>query len=729
MKKGYALFVVFVMTAVAMGATESLPSFVDYYEPYVSTVEPNVPGYSLPLDVNEITNFSSMQSFLDLQAIEEEICTNGFAIIERNLGWADPNGDDMVDAYELLENEQIPFFVTLDTFLHLYHIQFDETLREIEEREFVSDLNDLTDALLDAAQTHYDSLRGDLQEAAYRNILYLSVAKKLLSPDWSIPTFVQEVVVTELAQIEAHAGYDDSIVFIYAEDYSQYVPRGHYTRSESLQRYFKAMMWFGRMAFLLKGSADWGASGEALISTEAAKIQTLQALLLAHALDTVQVDERTGLEVWDRIYTVTAFYVGVADDLTPYDYLWALDEVFDWEWTYADLLLNDNLFAVKEALVSLPCPLIFGGTGNAEVVLPRTEERLNEILAETQGMRLMGQRFIPDSYMFQQLVYPQVFTYTGDPDNLPFTWGTTPTHEARCCPRGLDVMAVMGCKQALTLLIEDGDTDYLDFWSRFGELRSEFESLSPDEWNQNLYWSWLYALRSLVSDVPAGYPAFMQSAAWQQRNLHTALASWSQLRHDTILYAKQSYTPVDSAIPTPSEPGYIEPGLECLEQLWSLSRMTRLGLTAMDVLSDAATQRLENLEGLLSQSITIVGKQLEGESLSVDDIQVLYELPETLGTIVTGVEEQGLKTSLVADVHTYTAGGVVLEEATGKLDLIVVACPKADGSVYLAAGPVLSYYEFQHPMDDRLTDEAWRDLLTSEACPDRPSWYSERLSK
>ena len=34
----------------------------------------------------------------------------------------------------------------------------------------------------------------------------------------------------------------------------------------------------------------------------------------------------------------------------------------------------------------------------------------------------------------------------------------------------------------------------------------------------------------------------MKSAAWQQEKMNTQLASWSQLRHDNLLYAKQSYT-------------------------------------------------------------------------------------------------------------------------------------------------------------------------------------------
>jgi hypothetical protein len=66
---------------------------------------------------------------------------------------------------------------------------------------------------------------------------------------------------------------------------------------------------------------------------------------------------------------------------------------------------------------------------------------------------------------------------------------------------------------------------------------------------------------------------------------------------------------------------------------------------------------------------------------------------------------------------------MVVEEGVGKTDLMVVACPNTDGSILLAAGPVLSYYEFKHPMNDRLSDEAWRELLDSPQKPDRPRRY------
>ena len=33
----------------------------------------------------------------------------------------------------------------------------------------------------------------------------------------------------------------------------------------------------------------------------------------------------------------------------------------------------------------------------------------------------------------------------------------------------------------------------------------------------------------------------MQSDAWLDKQLNTSLGSWTELKHDTILYAKQAY--------------------------------------------------------------------------------------------------------------------------------------------------------------------------------------------
>lgn len=700
--------------------------FGRYYEPYEVAIEPNAPGYSLPLDIGQIVNFDDMMRLANVTAMSDLIGRNGFAVTPaETTTWRSESYDDIVDAYRHINSTNVPLFVTTDTVLHLYHIQFGETLKDAEESQFIPDIEAMTEAMLATMEGLYGQFEGELQEAARRNIAFLSVAKKLLAPETAVAEMVAGAVAGELARIDAHQGFAASDIFIYEEDYSQYVPRGHYTRSDALERYFKAMMWYGRMSFLLKGSEPWGPRSEALISPADARIQTLQAVLLVRALSS-EVDERTALEVWDRIYTVTAFYVGTADDLTPYDYMGALEAVVgaDWMQRLADLTDEATYLELKTQLALLPSPRIFGGTGNIIVDGPITDEMLNEVLDKTKGMRLMGQRFIPDSYMFQNLVYPSVGEYTGDPGHWPFT---VSIDGVRGYPRGLDVMALLGSRQALHILIDEGDTDYVNYWRRFGKLKDEFDALSAADWNANLYWSWLYSLRALLGDLPEGYPNFMRTDAWRRRSLNAALASWTELRHDTILYAKQSYTVGRSAQPKTPPPGYVEPVPEFYARLLTLARMTRAGLGDMQVLSEPAVARLTGLESLLERLIAIASKQLLNQPLSQDDAAYILTLASSLESLVTGVENTGLKTTLVADVHTEGFEAMVLEEGVGKVDIIIVACPAADGSVFLAAGPVLSYYEFKHPMSDRLTDEAWRDLLDSPERPDRPAWYQPFL--
>jgi len=703
------------------------PALNQYYVPYINLVEPNAPGYTLPIDLETIENYFNVNSNLFFRLTEASTLLeqNGFVIIEYDFGSFDPNRDDIVKPYEYLQNSRIPLFVTADTLLHLYHIQFDETLKEVEEREFCTDIRDLTAVLLVDALAMYEEYSGDLKEAAGRNVAYLAVAQKLIDPNTPIPVLISGIVTNELAKIDAHQGYDNSDIFIYEEDYSQYVPRGHYTRSEQLERYFRTLMWYGRMAFLLKGSDNWGPFGEALISMEDARIQTMQAVLLAKSIDTVQVDQRSGRQIWDRMYAVTAFYVGLADDLTPYEYLEALDKVFGSSFEPTDLEDEDNFFALKVELALLRSPEIYGGTGQIIIPPDSTPEALNEVLEKTKGMRFMGQRFIPDSYMFQNLVFPKVGVYTGNFAPEPFTL----FQGYRDYPRGLDVMAILGSDRAGAILAEEGDTDYVDYDRRFDELKSQFDAFSLSDWNRNLYWGWLYSLRSLIEGFGEGYPNFMRTQAWEKKELNAALASWTQLRHDTILYAKQSYTPARSSLP-PDITGYVEPVPEFYGRLLALTQMTREGLSDCNALSTQAAQRLVSLEGIFERLITIANKELTNQALSGDDYSYIRNFGTTLENAVLGVvpgtpygEQSGIKTTLVADVHTNTNEGKVLEEGVGYVDLIVVACPTPDGSIFLAAGPVLSYYEFKHSMSDRLTDEAWRVLLASPDKPERGVWF------
>ena len=214
---------------------------------------------------------------------------------------------------------------------------------------------------------------------------------------------------------------------------------------------------------------------------------------------------------------------------------------------------------------------------------------------------------------------------------------------------------------------------------------------------------------------------------WEEKELTSALASWSELRHDTILYAKQSYTMTIEGIAPPEKlvVGYIEPVPEFYNKLLALTRMTNKGLTEMEVLDDSAKYRLENLKKVLERLVELSKKELENKELTEDDYAFIKNFGKELNNVINNVDDKAKKTTIIADVHTDQNTKQVLEEGVGYVKMIVVAYKIPDGRILIGAGPVMSYYEFKHPMKDRLTDEKWRELLESDP-PDEPEWASEK---
>lgn len=723
--------------------------FLKHYKPVEEDFVIDMPGYALPLDLTKITNFSDVAfRYLNKPEYKSLLKKKGFVVVDRGAV------DDITAPYKLLREQDIPIYVTADTPLHLFHIQFDETLKEIEEDVFYPDILTVTRIMLKASEEDYKSFKGDLKEAAKRNVAYFSVALKQFDPEFKPPSYVKKWVNWECDKIEEHKGlpiYDTARVkslFRIPEDYSQYKPRGHYTRSDKLKKYFRGMMWYGRMTFLLKGHEKFGdiiPPAEALTDRETAKIQTFQAALIAARCGQLNVsDGRRVSDVWDRIYAVTAFYAGFADDLTLYDYREAMREVFGNKFSAKDLGKEEKFAQFLFELTKLKPPAIFSGTGGAGIDPGGYEghqftsvKQLDKILLHTMGFRFMGQRYIPDSYILGQLVSPAAGTI---PRVIPerFTVVYIPderiqpdmAYSIRGFPRGLDVFSVFGSKRAEEHIKNLTDHEYPKYASQVDKLRKEFAELSEKDWNRNLYWSWLYSLKTLIAERDKGYQTYQQTNAWLDRQLNTALASWAALRHNTILYAKQSYTPIHVGItsvqPTPPPPpppkGLVEPLPEFYARVLTTTKMAYDGLKELDVLNDKSESRLSSLVSTLERLYEICKRQVANKPITKADNDFLADFPDALKRAIGDVDDKGLKTTIIADVHTDLNTKRCLEEASGYVDYIVVAYKRAEGDIVLAVGPVLSYYEFKHPMDDRLTDEKWQEMLKSGKVPSRPEW-------
>jgi hypothetical protein len=440
--------------------------------------------------------------------------------------------------------------------------------------------------------------------------------------------------------------------------------------------------------------------------------------MIVRALHNVRVGGEPALDAWERIYEPTAFFVGTADDLTVYDYAAVAQETYGGLPDPSALADEARLDSFMEAARKLRPPAIVGG-------FVTDQEDPEEV---TQGFRFMGQRFIPDSYMFQQLVYSNVGVYQGD--GAPFTLSPSMAGPIRGFPRGLDVQAALGSLRALEILTAEGDTDYIGYAEQLAKLQAEFAALPDEQWTANLYWNWLHSLSPLLERKGEGYPFFMQSPAWADKDLHTWLGSWAELRHDTILYAKQSYTEFATAMPPEPQPvrGYVEPQPQVYARLAALTAQMETGLGDRGLLHGEVADKLARMKDLLLALKTISEKELAGEALTEEEYETIRFIGDTLESLTSFSEEvEGEITSeadermaLIADVHTDPNTGQVLEEAVGDAFPIYVVVV-VDGQQVVTMGGVFSYYEFRWPMEDRLTDEAWQEMAPK---PDRPAWTS-----
>ncbi|MHA2246588.1 MAG: DUF3160 domain-containing protein [Candidatus Hodarchaeales archaeon] len=663
-------------TASTYKISNSLQTEFGLYTPLNLSYNPQI----VPTQIQSNLANVDMQGLSIQSGIKGDLEKYGFAFIDEGY-------EDIYEIYPRLE--YTPKFITTDLCLHAYHVLYDISLRILEGTHFSDDFKTMLHTLQeDQISLSSTITETSVQEALSKNIAYLTVMLYLIDNSTMIPQDVDDLVTSELAKIEAGVR-SESVLFGYDEDYTQYKVRGHYTRNILLSNYFKAMMYAGRMGFLLQspnGDIEMGIN------------HTRMAMLLLSSFN-VTIGSETVWDYWDRVYQPTAFYVGASDDLTPTEYyeIWKKNNSPE-----VDLLANDDLIVdiINEAR-RYRKPKI-----NSMFVLDAFDHE-----NVTQGFRLMGQRFIPDSYIFQQLVHNKV--------------------GGRLFPNGLDVFSVFGSPRAEYHLQSENES-YPDYNSQILKLRTEFFNLTDYDWTQNLYWLWLYSLFPLLNPASEGYPGFMISDAWLDKALMTVMGSWAELRHDTILYAKQSYT-LTSAIAEPPI-GYVEPYPEMYARLGALVRLMKDGLVDRGLIIEGFSSKLDEIAIKFDRLVEISIKELENKPLNESDTWFINNCGEEIETIASfhdpeaepWVSEADDRMAIIADVHTDPNSGQVLEVGTGDPYVIYVVVQDQDGKLRLTRGGTFSYYEFKHPITDRLSDEEWHEILDSDP-PQIPEWISSLL--
>jgi hypothetical protein len=324
----------------------------------------------------------------------------------------------------------------------------------------------------------------------------------------------------------------------------------------------------------------------------------------------------------------------------------------------------------------------------------------------------MGTRFVIDSYVFDQLIYPSV----GTPE------------EPRTLPSALDLAAAFGSDFAYGVLEQMGETAYENYDGQLALMRELFAARPAQDWGGTVYDAWLHALEPSFVGHGTAFPDFMRTEAWAAKTHQSGLGSYAELKHDTILYAKQAIGEGGDGAEVPERRNWVEPEPVVFGRLAAMTELMRAGLDDRGLLTRDQADVLDDAADLFAFLERIARDELAGTPISVEDNDRLTSIGGTLeffwirtsDQADSGEPETDDDAAIVADVASDPQR--VLQVGTGRVDRIYVLVPDDQGTFQVAVGGVYSYYEFTSPAGERLTDELWRSMLDRGEAPERPAW-------
>ena len=655
-----------------------------------------------PANSKDVVNMDNLINPFQLKEFDSKLYNmlgkNGFAIVP-----AEHN--QLFHVYEKNDYADFPSFVTTDLYLQLFHLYFDCVLRDVEEKHLDSLMIVFSSQMEAEMKTLTSSQDAEVKAAAEFGQAWFAVASWLFSHDkapasaatLNVPEAYKKMVMEEITKaIDAENGYSDMLEYFPPEEmfgYSLFRPRGHYTRSKVCSRYFRGMMWLQ--------TAHFG-------TNKPSKMK--QIALIANV-----INQQPKLSaIYNKVSEPITYLMGTPDNVTILQVANRIKEMG---------LPIEKLLSSRKEMANL--------TKDIEEIAKR---QMRIELKKTRGSKyvvdIMPQRYQPDA---------EALITTTDQDS-PVS--------LRPCPKGLDWMAVMGLPGAERILIDE--LKETQRWAGFPKaLTTARKKAATTPWEACVANQWMYTLQSL-GDTAQSLPYFMQSPQWQKKNLNTALASWAELKHDAILYAKQPMLAEcgDGGPEPPVVKGYVEPNVKFWEKAIALvTRMDKV-LTTYNLQTEKAKAVYERIKEMAEFCRDISKKELNGGKITDEEynqIEIIGSTVENISLELVSEDNEMLqgwsdvvstdkKVAVVADVFTAAGENVaiddkcVLYEGVGPAYEIYVVV-EIDGSLYLTRGSVFSYREFTRLMSDpRMTDEEWQEELKKSPTGGTPSWMKEIIA-
>lgn len=606
---------------------------------------------------------------------------HGFAIVPAQ-------HQQLFHVYEQNDYHEFPAFVTTDLYLQLYHLYFDCMLREVEQEKLMPLLKEFCEegqkvfARRWQREKENEDAVFNTEEAAEWIVTYFKVANALLEEQ--APKGDADALGEYERVMKSVNATSEFLEYTDVPfEYSLFRPRGHYTRNDNLKRYFRTMMWLQTVPLRSDNPFDM-----------------LKANILAVEICD-DLDNPRLCSLYKKLTEPMNYLMGMPDDVSIEQVNKIISDIGTCE-------IDPNELGVKVD----------------EIAEKQTRIRPKFLRTGRNKVRLMPQRYQPDAEVLQEMV---------DYDS-----NTT----KREVPKGLDVFAAMGVSAAEKILMDELNEP--DRWSKYtSNLKRMKKRMNEIKWEENAATQWMSALKTVI-DKPQHAPYFMLSPEWDKKSLNAMLGSWTELKHDAILYAKQPMGAEcgGAGPPDPIVKGYVEPNVKFWQKAIDLLKENQKILRTHNLLTEKIATANERLTEEAEFLLAISKKELRGEVLKdveYDELEYIGAKFENMSLELLRDSEHELwdweaiqgpdrKVALVADVYTANADNnpnkSILYEAVGDADEIYVVV-EIGGYLWLTRGAVFSYREFQRSIDDqRLNDEEWQEYLERHPRSGVPEWMT-----
>jgi len=645
---------------------------------------------------NNINYLDSIKNKYQLTSDELSLIKDfGFIVTER-LSY-----NSFASAFSDIYHKDLPVYVSTDAILHAVHMSYDEILKQIEIDILIPKLKTLLKNLSDnLSNLDVKYSQNILFEKSLKDIdLYITVARYLLN-EANTPyykeniTFLKEIInnINKLSPTSIKLFSSSNRIF----DFSQFKVRGHYNDQyhPELALYFQTMIWLGKTEFYFS-------SPQAIQQQNIEDIQRqiIDAFLLKELLSSSNSES-----IYNEINKILEAFIGEQDNITI-----------------------DNLKYLENKL-QITDIRVFSDTGyvsyfqNELINEPFSDQKILSQILMTDlsgpqvkpGMAflLFGQRFIVDSYILSKVVF----------SNIIYENRLIP----RLLPSPLDILFVLGNNSASKLL--ERELKEYHYASNLNALRFLLDSYGEDFWEKSLYNIWLSSIKSLnPPEDLSKYPKSLQTAAYWQSKMISQLACWAELRHDNLLYTKQSYTGgVICSFPYT----YIDPFPKFYEKIVKFAGKAINILRDVNYNNSYMFDYFIKLEKVCSNLQIIAQKELDNKELSETDKAFLSEMLRLKN--ICGMEYDGWYPQLyfrgedsfkktdyvIADIHTTPTDengnmvGWIKHAATGSLNMAIILANNYNGEKTLFIGPVLSFYDYTTTNFQRLNDDEWQKIYT-----------------